>query len=247
MLGSTLGFLVHNFRKGNIYLGDAGSMVLGFFLAGGAIIGAYGDGASNALLIGAACMVVPAFDVVTTILRRRRAQRGVMIPDRSHIHHRLIRFGLHPKMAVLLLWGVTVFFGGQMLGFIAPHGILYIVTSYVVAAFVANEIVKQHRKNVKTINSNLGQDLVELIGVGREDVPDDGDEPSLHEMIVAQIRREAHHRRLARRQAQGPLTPSARPQEEAAESGDLEPAAVSGRGGGEDGEPTGEADEVRRR
>lgn len=205
MLGSTLGFLAHNFPKGNIYLGDVGSMVLGFFLAGGAIIGAYGDGASNALLISAACMVVPAFDVMTSILRRRRAQRGIMTADRSHIHHRLIRFGLHPKTAVVLLWGVTVFFGGQMLGFIAPHGILYIVTSYVVAALVANEIIKQHRKNVKTINSNLGQDLVELIGVGSEDADAEGDEMSLHELIVAQIRREVHHRRLARGQVRGPL------------------------------------------
>jgi UDP-GlcNAc:undecaprenyl-phosphate GlcNAc-1-phosphate transferase len=210
MLGSTLGFLFHNYRKGDIYLGDAGSMVLGFFLAGGAIIGAYGDGASNALLVGSACMVVPAFDVVTSILRRRRAQRGIMVADRSHIHHRLIRFGLHPKIAVLLLWGVTVFFGGQMLGFIAPHGVLYIVASYVVAGLVAKEVIKQHRKNVKTINSNLGQDLVDLIGVGSgEDGDPDAEEMSLHELIVAQIRREVHHRRLTRGKVRGPL-PDAR-------------------------------------
>lgn len=231
MVGATLGFLIHNFSKGNIYLGDAGSMVLGFFLAGGAIIGAYGDGASNALLVGAACMVVPAFDVVTSILRRRRAQRGIMTADRSHIHHRLIRFGLHPKAAVVILWGVTVFFGGQMLGFIAPHGIFYIVTSYVVAALVVNEISKQHRKNVRTINSNLGRDLIDLIGVGSDASEDDGDEMSLHELIVAQIRREAHHRKLARREVRGPLPARGRPRDErpgADASGDQGPARPSG-------------------
>jgi UDP-GlcNAc:undecaprenyl-phosphate GlcNAc-1-phosphate transferase len=233
MLGSTLGFLIRNFRRGDIYLGDAGSMVLGFFLAGGAIVGAYGDGASNALLVGAACMAVPAFDVVTSIVRRRRAQRGVMTPDRSHVHHRLVRFGLHPKAAVVLLWGVTVFFGGQMLGFIAPHGILYIVASYVVAALVANEIVRQHRKNVKTINSNLGKDLVELIGVGSE-TDDADDQMSLHEIIVAQIRREVHHRRLARGQVRGPLEEQGRAR-----------ASGAGVASGADGEP--EADPHRDR
>ena len=181
-------------------------------------------------LVGAACMVVPAFDVVTSILRRRRAQRGIMTADRSHIHHRLIRFGLHPKTAVVVLWGVTVFFGGQMLGFIAPHGIVYIGTSYVVAALVANEIVKQHRKNVKTINSNLGQDLVELIGVGRDDAERDQDEPSLHELIVDQIRREAHHRRLARGQVRGPLEADGRP---GAAGPDREPPAAPGQEGDE--------------
>jgi UDP-GlcNAc:undecaprenyl-phosphate GlcNAc-1-phosphate transferase len=248
MLGSTLGFLLHNFRRGNIYLGDAGSMVLGFFLAGGAIVGAYGDGASNALLVGAACMVVPAFDVVTSIVRRRRAQRGIMTADRSHIHHRLIRFGLHPKTAVVVLWGVTVFFSGQMLGFIAPHGILYIVTSYVVAALVANEIIKQHRKNVKTINSNLGRDLIELIGVGSEDADDADDGMSLHDMIVAQIRREVHHRKLERGQVDGPLEAvgAAGGDPAVAPGGDHPPTSAADGDGEEAEAPALEVDEARR-
>lgn len=254
MLGGTLGFLERNFTKGNIYLGDAGSMVLGFFLAGGAIIGAYGDGASNALLVGTACMVVPAFDVVTTILRRRRTQRGIMTADRSHIHHRLIRFGLSPRMSVMVLWGVTVFFGGQMLGFIAPHGILYVVTSYLVAALVVSEILKQHRKNAKTINSNLGRDLIDLIGVGGDEEGEAaGEEMSLHELIVDQIRREVRHRRLTRRRerARVPVADS--------KPGEREPDAIGGRTSlpqestgaasgtpGEPVEPALEADEVRR-
>jgi UDP-GlcNAc:undecaprenyl-phosphate GlcNAc-1-phosphate transferase len=252
MLGSILGFLGHNFSKGNIYLGDAGSMVLGFFLAGGAIVGAYGDGASNALLVGAACMIVPAFDVVTSVVRRRRAQRGIMTADRSHIHHRLIRFGLSPRMAVVLLWGVTIFFGGQMLGFIAPHGMLYVVTSYVVAALVVNEIVKQHRKNAKTINSNLGQDLVELIGVGSDDdAAADAEEMSLHELIVAQIRREVHHRRLTRGKVRGPLTTAPGPapaagadDHESTTAQESMPAARSE--GADEDDLVLEADEVRR-
>ena len=75
IFGSGIGFLLHNFREGNIYLGDAGSMALGFFLAGGTVIGGRSDLASNAVLVVGACMVVPAFDVITTIMRRGRARR----------------------------------------------------------------------------------------------------------------------------------------------------------------------------
>jgi UDP-GlcNAc:undecaprenyl-phosphate GlcNAc-1-phosphate transferase len=203
LLGSTLGFLLHNFREGNIYLGDAGSMVLGFFLAGGAVVGAYGDGASNALLVGGACMAVPAFDVATTIVRRGRAHSGVMTPDRSHVHHRLIRFGLNPKMAVIVLWGITLFFAGQMLGFVTPHGLAYLLASYVVAAVVANIIVEQRRKNMKTMESDFKEELLYLIGAtGAKGIGSaDGEEMTLREIIVAQIRREAKYRRLARAEA----------------------------------------------
>ena len=117
------------------------------------------------------------------------------------------------------------------------------------AGLVANEIVKQHRKNARTINSNLGQDLVELIGVGSEDAEADGDEMSLHELIVAQIRREVHHRRLTRGEVQGPLRAHGRTREEeagAAASEDQEPAPVSGREGEGVEDLVLEADETRR-
>ena len=202
VLGSTLGFLTHNFREGNVYLGDAGSMLLGFLLAGGAVIGAYGDGASNALLVATACMAVPAFDVITTIIRREKTGSGVMTPDRSHTHHRLIRFGLSPRRTVVVLWCTTLFFGGQMLGFVAPHGLIYILASYVAAGVVANILVEQHRKNVKTIESDLKEELLYLIGSpSARAASDTHPGMTLRELIVAQIRREARYRRIARDEA----------------------------------------------
>ena len=201
IFGSGIGFLVHNFREGNVYLGDAGSMGLGFFLAGGTVIGGRGDLASNAVLVVGACMVVPAFDVVTTIIRRSRSHGGVMTPDQSHIHHRLIRFGLNPKAAVILLWGVTVFFGWQMLGLVAPYGIIYLLGSYVVAIGVANLIMEQRRKNLRTLQSDLKDEMLYLVGALDADEPERS--ASLREIVVAQIRREALYRRMVRDEAAG--------------------------------------------
>ena len=201
IFGSGVGFLLHNFREGNVYLGDAGSMALGFFLAGGAVIGGRSDLASNAVLVVGACMIVPAFDVVTTIIRRSRSHGGVMTPDQSHVHHRLIRFGLNPKAAVIVLWGVTVFFGWQMLGLIAPYGLIYLLGSYVVAFGVANVLMEQRRKNLKTMKSDLKEEVSNLVGLRGGDGAERAS--SLREIIVAQIRREALYRRIVRDEAAG--------------------------------------------
>jgi UDP-GlcNAc:undecaprenyl-phosphate GlcNAc-1-phosphate transferase len=201
IFGSGVGFLLHNFREGNVYLGDAGSMALGFFLAGGAVIGGRSDLASNAVLVVGACMIVPAFDVVTTIIRRGRSHGGVMTPDQSHVHHRLIRFGLNPKAAVIVLWGVTVFFGWQMLGLIAPYGLIYLLGSYVVAFGVANVLMERRRKNLKTIKSDLKEEVSNLVGLRGGDGAERAS--SLREIIVAQIRREALYRRIVRDEAAG--------------------------------------------
>jgi hypothetical protein len=232
IFGSGIGFLFHNFREGNVYLGDAGSMALGFFLAGGAVIGGRGDLASNAVLVVGACMVVPAFDVLTTIVRRARSRRGVMTPDQSHTHHRLIRFGLNPKAAVIVLWGVTVFFGWQMLGLVAPYGLIYLLGSYVVALGVVNVLMEQRRKNLKTMQSDLKEEMRYLVGLCD---PEDADGPtSLREIIVAQIRREALYRRMVRDEAAGrepeapfqlPSTGCSRDTEEVHEDGSALPSS----------------------
>ncbi len=206
LFGATSGFLVHNFRSGNVYLGDAGSMMLGFLLAGGAVVGARSDAASTALLVAAACMAVPIFDVVTSILRRRRSGRGIMTPDRSHVHHRLIRFGLSPRRTVIVLWGATVFFGGQMLGLSAVHGVVYVLLSYAAVIVVGNMILNQRRKNMRTTQRDIRDEVLYLMGA-RDHVGDDesNEEPGLRTMIVEQIRREARYRRMVRAENGVPL------------------------------------------
>lgn len=199
LFGATTGFLIHNYGRGNVYLGDAGSMTLGFLLAGGSIIGANQDAASTTLLVAAACMTVPAFDVTTSMVRRWRKGQHIMKADRGHVHHRLIRFGLSPRHAVLVLWAATIFFGGQMLALVTSHGLLYVLASYVALAIVGRILLNQRRKNLRTTERNVRDEFFYLIGA-RDSVGDelDGEDPGLRELIVDQIRREALFRRLER-------------------------------------------------
>jgi UDP-GlcNAc:undecaprenyl-phosphate GlcNAc-1-phosphate transferase len=197
LLGSIGGFLFHNFSRGCVYLGDAGSTGLGFLMAGVAIIGSANDAASSSILVAAACMAVPLFDVATSVIRRWRAGVNIFACDRGHIHHRLIRFGLGPRRVVFVLWGVTVFFAGQILGMTATRGVFYTVASLASAAAAGWIVVRQRRKNVRTTGRTASDDVFYLMGT-RDLACETGssDEPELRDMIANRALREQRYRRL---------------------------------------------------
>lgn len=109
-LGVLLGFLYFNFNPAKIFLGESGSLLLGYILGVLAIISG-GKIAIALLVIG-----LPALDVAWTIIRRLLAGKNPFKnPDRKHLHHRLIDLGLSQKQAVLFFYAVSGFFGSTAL------------------------------------------------------------------------------------------------------------------------------------
>lgn len=121
LLGALLGFLPYNFHPASIFLGDSGSLVIGFVLSVTAIMG-WQKGAT-ALAVGVPLLIfaVPLLDTVTAVTRRiarrresalmpsRRAGLGrVLEPDQEHIHHRLVARGLSHRAAVLVLYATAL-------------------------------------------------------------------------------------------------------------------------------------------
>lgn len=203
VLGSVVGFLFHNFGRGSVYLGDAGSTGLGFLLAGVAILGSANDAASSSILVAAACMAVPLFDVATSVIRRCRAGANILTCDRGHIHHRLIRFGLGPRRVVFVLWGVTIFFAGQILTLTVARGLFYTLVSLASAAAAGYVVVGQRRKNVAATGRKASDEVFYLMGT-RDLACETGSsgEPELREMIADRaVREERYHRLRARRRA----------------------------------------------
>jgi GGDEF domain-containing protein len=99
-----VGFLVHNFYPARIFLGDSGSLLIGFTLA---VVSVQVDVKRSlfvSLSVPIMVMGVPIMDVALSILRRRRMARPVFQGDRSHLHHRLQQVGLSHRSAVLFLW-----------------------------------------------------------------------------------------------------------------------------------------------
>lgn len=111
MLGILLPFWSYNvfgnIEKGNkIFMGDTGSLTLGYLVSFLLIYMASGAGVSfprEMLVIGLSTMVVPMFDIVRVVMARIRNHRNPFLPDKNHIHHKLLRTGIGSRWVMLIL------------------------------------------------------------------------------------------------------------------------------------------------
>ena len=107
LAGSALGFLHYNFNPAKIFMGDTGSMFLGFMLAGISIIGAVKSAATIALIVPILALGLPILDTAFAIVRRYRGGVPIFKPDRGHLHHRLLDLGFTQRQAVLLMYVIS--------------------------------------------------------------------------------------------------------------------------------------------
>jgi UDP-GlcNAc:undecaprenyl-phosphate/decaprenyl-phosphate GlcNAc-1-phosphate transferase len=112
MLGSLTGFLFFNFNPAKIFLGDCGSMFLGYFLATASVMCSMKSAALVGLALPAVALGLPIFDTLFSMLRRTLERRSMFAADRKHIHHRLIDMGLHQRHAVIIMYAITALAAG---------------------------------------------------------------------------------------------------------------------------------------
>lgn len=106
LAGSLLGFLWYNFNPASIFLGDSGSLLIGFLLGCFGALWSEKSVTLVALTVPLLGMSIPLLDVVLSIVRRYLRNRPIFEADRGHIHHKLLERGLSPKAAVLTIYGV---------------------------------------------------------------------------------------------------------------------------------------------
>lgn len=142
LAGSVLGFMRYNFRPASIFLGDSGSLFLGFTLAVMSITSAYKASATASILIPLLAFGLPIMDTALAMMRRflRVAHvvdtskqgklrffylrgRSVFEADRDHVHHRLVQLGINHRNAVLILYGVSAAAGCAALMVSAMHDV----------------------------------------------------------------------------------------------------------------------------
>jgi UDP-GlcNAc:undecaprenyl-phosphate GlcNAc-1-phosphate transferase len=107
LAGSALGFLQHNFNPAKIFMGDTGSMFLGYMLAAVSILGMVKSAATIALVVPIVALGLPIMDTAFAIIRRYTNGRPIFKPDKGHLHHRLLEMGLTQKQAVLLMYVIS--------------------------------------------------------------------------------------------------------------------------------------------
>ncbi|MBX6377608.1 MAG: undecaprenyl/decaprenyl-phosphate alpha-N-acetylglucosaminyl 1-phosphate transferase [Clostridia bacterium] len=133
LAGSALGFLPYNFNPARIFMGDAGSMFLGYVLAAVSVEGSVKSPAAVALAVPLLVLGLPIADTFLAILRRLQSGRPVGQADRDHLHHRLLRLGLNQREAVLWMYMVTGWLGVSALAVVGVNPRL----GFAIVAFVA--------------------------------------------------------------------------------------------------------------
>ncbi len=112
--GAAFGFLIYNFHPAKIFMGDAGSMLLGYSLATMSLIGVSSTKGTVLFvsLIPIIILALPIFDTVFAVIRRVANHKPIMKADKGHLHHRIMALGIGQRRAVIALYCISAIMGG---------------------------------------------------------------------------------------------------------------------------------------
>lgn len=122
LAGAILGFLRFNFNPATIFLGDCGSLFIGFMLSALALSGAQKAPTIIAVAIPVVSFGLPILETALSVLRRLISGRPVFTADREHIHHKLLQLGLSHRQVVIVLYAVSAMFALLSLFLLWPTG-----------------------------------------------------------------------------------------------------------------------------
>ncbi|MDD3395713.1 MAG: MraY family glycosyltransferase [Acidaminococcaceae bacterium] len=136
LAGGTLGFMRYNFNPATIFMGDTGSLFIGYMLAAISIFGAVKSAATIALLVPAIALGLPIMDTAFAIIRRYTSGRPIFQPDKGHFHHRLLAMGLTQKQAVILMYLISAALGVAAILFADLDGIYAVLLLVIIITLV---------------------------------------------------------------------------------------------------------------
>ncbi len=154
MLGSTLGFLYHNFYPAKIFAGDSGSMFQGFMIAVISLLG-FKTTAVISFFVPILILGIPILDTLFAIIRRLIKKQPIYLPDKCHLHHQLLKLGLSHKNTVLAIYAMNILFSAASIVFVLKNrnlGIcMYVIIFVLIVWIVTKTSIISERKNEKKI------------------------------------------------------------------------------------------------
>ena len=152
--GGALGFLPFNFHPAKTFMGDGGSLFLGYMLSTLSIVGPVKSATIMAVIIPVLVLGVPIFDTAFAILRRLINRRPIMEADKGHLHHRLMAAGMGQRRTVLMLYGISGVMGVAAVLFsrdlyVETFGLLGIAGMYI---YVFLTDANNWRLQIKAVN-----------------------------------------------------------------------------------------------
>jgi UDP-GlcNAc:undecaprenyl-phosphate GlcNAc-1-phosphate transferase len=160
LLGSLTGFLFFNFNPARIFLGDSGTLFVGFVLASASVMCTVKSATLVGLALPALALGLPIFDTLMSIVRRVLERRSIFSPDRNHIHHRLLMMGLHQRSAVIVMYAVTLLAACLGLFMMVSRDtgalIIFVVASLLILALFRIAGAIRLRESLGILKRNLG-------------------------------------------------------------------------------------------
>ena len=136
MFGSTLGFLIHNFHPAKIFMGDSGSMFLGFIISVITLLG-FKTIISTSIIIPLCILIVPILDTLCAIIRRKLKGESIVTADKSHFHHQLLRRNYSVSVTVIIIYIITILFSAaSIIWMLVDREIGYIIYGVLMLALM---------------------------------------------------------------------------------------------------------------
>lgn len=146
LAGGALGFLRYNFNPAQIFMGDGGAYFMGFTLAGVGVIGLVKTYAIGAVVL---TLAVPIIDMSLVIVSRIYRKKSPFRPDKSHLHHRLLKAGISQRLTVLFIYALTFWLGSLALAFSGiPSGGAYAIGATMLLGYSTWQVWRNRSRNI---------------------------------------------------------------------------------------------------
>lgn len=165
LFGALTGFLFFNFHPAKVFMGDSGSLFLGFIIASSSVMTAKKSEGLIGIGLPLLALGIPLFDTMQSMLRRFLERRGIMSPDRGHIHHRLLDLGLKQQHVVVLAYTVTIMAAGFGLAMFTTRGahsvamllgclVTFVMLFRIAGCFSLSKAIRDFRKRLDIDHRN---------------------------------------------------------------------------------------------
>ncbi len=157
MIGACLGFLIFNFNPAKIFMGEIGSMFLGFMIAVVCLLG-FKAVTLTSLVVPMLILAIPILDTLFAILRRIIHHKPIYEADKQHLHHQLLNKKFSQKTTVLIIYAVSILFSSASVFYVLKDkkigAIIYIILVLLITWVVltTNIVTDNAKLNLKKIH-----------------------------------------------------------------------------------------------
>ncbi len=157
MAGSTIGFLGHNFPPAKIFMGDCGSLFLGFMIAIISLLG-FKLTTITSLIVPLLILAIPIFDTLFAILRRLLKGESIGKPDKEHLQHQFLKMRFSPRKTILIIYTINILFSIVSIFYVIGDNkqaiALYIILMIIILFLVLKtDILFKHKEKKKGIKN----------------------------------------------------------------------------------------------